>query len=133
MAMKEKEKQIYEEKVRLLININHELRTPLTLIHAPLKQLLINIPPQDRNHLIVSRICKQTDRMKSLLNMVLNVRKMEVSSTSIRLEPVCLHQWVEELINDFKPEAEDRGITFAFQPDPCINQLCMDKENVPQP
>lgn len=128
MAMKEKEKQIYEEKVRLLININHELRTPLTLIHAPLKQLLINIPPQDRNHLIVSRICKQTDRMKSLLNMVLNVRKMEVSSTSIRLEPVCLHQWVEELINDFKPEAEDRGITFAFQPDPCINQLCMDKE-----
>ena len=39
-AMKEHEKQMYEEKVRFLINISHELRTPLTLIHAPLNQIL---------------------------------------------------------------------------------------------
>ena len=32
--MKEHEQQVYEEKVRFLINISHELRTPLTLIHA---------------------------------------------------------------------------------------------------
>lgn len=94
MAMKEKEKQIYEEKVRLLININHELRTPLTLIHAPLKQLLINIPPQDRNHLIVSRICKQTDRMKSLLNMVLNVRKWKFHPPPSGSNPsACISGW----------------------------------------
>ena len=31
-AMKEHEQQVYEEKVRFLINICHELRTPLTLI-----------------------------------------------------------------------------------------------------
>ncbi len=36
-VMKEHEQQVYEEKVRFLINISHELRTPLTLIHAPLR------------------------------------------------------------------------------------------------
>lgn len=35
--MKEHEQQVYEEKVRSLINISHELRTPLTLVHAPLR------------------------------------------------------------------------------------------------
>jgi signal transduction histidine kinase len=35
MAMKEQEQTVYEEKVRMLINISHELRTPLTLIMAP--------------------------------------------------------------------------------------------------
>ena len=39
-AMKEHEQQVYEEKVRFLINISHELRTPLTLIHAPLSRIL---------------------------------------------------------------------------------------------
>ena len=33
-AMKEHEQQVYEEKVRFLINISHELRTPLTLIQT---------------------------------------------------------------------------------------------------
>ena len=134
MAMKEKrETDIRKKKVRLLININHELRTPLTLIHAPLKQLLINIPPQDRNHLIVSRICKQTDRIKSLLNMVLNVRKMEVSSTSVRLEPVCLHQWVEELINDFKPEQKTEELPSRSSPTRASTSFAWIKKNVPQP
>jgi signal transduction histidine kinase len=37
------EQKIYEEKVKLLINISHELRTPLTLIMAPLKRILKNM------------------------------------------------------------------------------------------
>ena len=38
--MKERERKVYEDKVRFLINVSHELRTPLTLIYAPLKRLL---------------------------------------------------------------------------------------------
>mgnify|MGYP000837973425 FL=1 len=43
-AMKEHEQQVYEEKVRFLININHELRTPLTLIHAPVSYTHLTLP-----------------------------------------------------------------------------------------
>ena len=46
-AMKEHEKQTYEEKVRFLINISHELRTPLTLIHAPLNRILKSLSSED--------------------------------------------------------------------------------------
>ena len=74
--MKEHEQKTYEEKVRFLINISHELRTPLTLIYAPLKQILKSLSPQDAQYLPIKAIYRQSQRMKNLINMVLDVRKM---------------------------------------------------------
>ena len=127
-AMKEHEQQVYEEKVRFLININHELRTPLTLIHAPLKQLLESLPPNDSKYSTIQSICKQSGRMKKLLNMVLDVRKMEVGQSTLNAEEVQLDTWIEQLVADFKPEAGEKGIMIQYQPDEKIDKLCFDKE-----
>ena len=74
-AMKEHEQQVYEEKVRFLINISHELRTPLTLIHAPLSRILKSLSSEDHQYLPLKAIYRQSQRMKNLINMVLDVRK----------------------------------------------------------
>lgn len=67
-SLKEKERQLYKDKVQALININHELRTPLTLIHSPLKQLLNSkqMPYELRNKL--QGVLKQTRQMKNIIN-----------------------------------------------------------------
>ncbi len=127
-AMKEHEQQVYEEKVRFLININHELRTPLTLIHAPLKQLLESLKPDDSKYTTIQNICKQSGRMKKLLNMVLDVRKMEVGQSTLNVEEIEINTWIEQLITDFEPESGDRGISIIFQPNTEIGHLCCDKE-----
>lgn len=127
-AMKEHEQQVYEEKVRFLININHELRTPLTLIHAPLKQLLASLSPSDDKYPVIQSISKQSGRMKNLLNMVLDVRKMEVGQSTLNVEIVELTPWIEQLITDFKPEACMKGISILYHSDPEIASLCFDKE-----
>lgn len=127
-AMKEHEQQVYEEKVRFLININHELRTPLTLIHAPLKQLLETLSPEDEKYPIIQSISRQSGRMKKLLDMVLNVRKMEVGQSSLNIESVELNSWIEQLIADFRPEAGMKGITISYTPDKEVDTLCFDKE-----
>ena len=127
-AMKEHEQQVYEEKVRFLININHELRTPLTLIHAPLKQLLESLTSDDCKYETIQNICKQSDRMKKLLNMVLDVRKMEVKQSTLNIEKVALNDWIEQLIADFKPEARNRNIDIRYRTDAAIDSLCFDKE-----
>lgn len=127
-AMKEHEQQVYEEKVRFLININHELRTPLTLIHAPLKQLLESLTSDDCKYETIQNICKQSDRMKKLLNMVLDVRKMEVKQSTLNIEKVALNDWIEQLIADFKPEARNRNIDIRYRTDTEIDSLCFDKE-----
>ena len=120
--------KVYEEKVRFLININHELRTPLTLIHAPLKQLLESLTSDDCKYETIQNICKQSDRMKKLLNMVLDVRKMEVKQSTLNIEKVALNDWIEQLIADFKPEARNRNIDIRYRTDTAIDSLCFDKE-----
>ena len=127
-AMKEHEQQVYEEKVRFLINISHELRTPLTLIHAPLKQLIGKISADNENYPLIQNICKQSERMKNILNTVLNVRKMEVGQSTLHAENIQLDEWVEQLISDFKPEASARNVLLVYKPDPAIQTLCFDKE-----
>lgn len=126
-AMKEHEQQVYEEKVRFLININHELRTPLTLIHAPLKQLRDSIAADDDRYPAVQSIGKQSERMKELLNTVLNVRKMEVGQSTLNIETVELSPWMEQLISDFRQEAGMRGIFILYKPDDAIDAVCFDK------
>lgn len=127
-AMKEHEQQVYEEKVRFLINISHELRTPLTLIHAPLKQLMERLSVSNAEYPLVQSICKQSERMKNILNTVLNVRKMEVGQSTLHAENLELDEWAEQLISDFNPEASARGVTLVYSPDTKVKTLCFDKE-----
>ena len=127
-AMKEHEQQVYEEKVRFLININHELRTPLTLIHAPLKQLLESLSPNDDKYQVIQSISRQSGRMKKLLNMVLDVRKMEVGHSTLSVETVELSPWIEQLVADFKAEADIKNISIVYQADKEVETLCFDKE-----
>lgn len=114
-AMKEHEKTIYEQKVKFLINISHELRTPLTLIHAPLKRLLQQMQPQDANYITLQKIYRQSDRMKRLINMVLDLRKMEVGENKINIKPYNLHQWINEIFNDFNDECRALDITLKLE------------------
>lgn len=125
-AMKEHEQQVYEEKVRFLINISHELRTPLTLIHGPLKRMLKAIPTTDSNRSSLMGIFKQAQRMKDLINMVLDVRKMEVGVSKTELLPHHLNRWIEEVYQDFTEQGEVQDIRILFHPDERINVISFD-------
>lgn len=124
--LKEKERQIYKEKVQALININHELRTPLTLIYTPLKQLLGSrqIPHELRPKL--QRAFKQARQMKNIINMILNMRRMEVGQNMLSLTPASLNAWLQTITDDFRDEFEMRNIQLLFHPDDSIDQVAFD-------
>lgn len=127
-AMKEHEKQMYEEKVRFLINISHELRTPLTLIHAPLCRILKSLSPGDTQYLPLKGIYRQSQRMKNLINMVLDVRKMEVGESKLFIQPHPLNQWIEHISQDFISEGDAKNIHIRYQLDPQIGIVSFDKD-----
>lgn len=124
--LKEKERQIYKDKVQALININHELRTPLTLIYSPLKQLLGSkqMPYELRSKL--QGVLKQTRQMKNIINMILNIRRMEVGENTLCLVPTSLNEWLQAIVDDFKNEFEMRNISLLFHADPQIGTLSLD-------
>lgn len=127
-AMKEHEQQVYEEKVRFLINISHELRTPLTLIHAPLSRILKSLSAEDTQYLPIKAIYRQSQRMKNLINMVLDVRKMEVGESKLQIQPYALNQWIEHVSQDFISEGEAKNVCIRYQLDPHIDTVSFDKD-----
>lgn len=52
-------------------------------------------------------ILKQSKRMKELLNMVLNLRKMEMSQSKLTLQTFSLNEWIKDIAEDFKYEEEE--------------------------
>lgn len=126
--MKEHEQNVYEEKVRFLINISHELRTPLTLIYAPLKRLLERNQFDSAVTEQLIGIYKQSKQMRNIINMVLDVRKMEVSQASLNLQAHSLHNWLSSIANDFKNEFSAKEIQLNYDFDPAVGEVIFDRE-----
>lgn len=127
-AMKEHEQQVYEEKVRFLINVSHELRTPLTLIYAPLKRLLQQMKGDEPSYQPLQAIYRQARRMKELINTVLDLRKMEVGESHLLMQPHPLNDWVKQVAQDFAGEAAANHIQIHYALDPHIEEVSFDKE-----
>lgn len=128
LALKEQEQKVYEEKVRLLINISHELRTPLTLVMAPLKRLLNETGEDEGQSATLHRIYRQSRRMRDLLDMVLDLRKMEVGGSGLKIEKADFNKWVTESISDIADEEKEAGINVVTDLDSEAGIVGFDKK-----
>lgn len=126
--VKEHEQKINEDKVRLLININHELRTPLTLINAPLCRLLKKIDVHNENYTTLLHIYKQSRWMKYLIDMVLDIRKLEVGKVQLCYRPHSVHRLVEEVIENFSGEFQFQHVAIKYDCKDAIEEVVFDKE-----
>ena len=126
LALKEQEQTMYEEKVRMLINISHELRTPLTLIMAPLKRLLGEADPQESQTATLQRIYRQSKRMKILLDMVLDLRKFEEGKNGLRMEKADFNKWIGRVIDDIIKEEDAEGIVIDIEADTKVEEVEFD-------
>lgn len=125
--MKEHEQKVYEGKVRFLINISHELRTPLTLIYAPLKSILNQNNLEEETQKRLTGIYKQAKRMTNIINMVLDIRKMEVSQDVLYIQPHELNIWVHSVAEDFQEELNIKRIKLEYALDNSITTVSFDE------
>lgn len=125
--MKEYERKTYEEKISFLINVSHELRTPLTLIYAPLKRLLDGYAKDDYLNKQLTGIYKQARQMGNILNMVLDVRKMEVKQDTLQIIPHDLNEWLRLIADDFKNEFQAKDIELQYDFDNSVSEIPFDE------
>lgn len=77
----QREKEIYDEKIRFFTVIAHEIRTPLSLITAPVERILMKPDSQVTNiRDDLNTIDRNSRRLLSLVNQLLDFRKMEQDS-----------------------------------------------------
>ena len=128
LEQKEQEQKAYEEKVQMLINMSHELRTPLTLIMAPLKRLLKDSNTESTDLPTLNRIYRQSRRMKTILNMVLELRKMEVGKGKLKIEATDTNSWITEVAGDFIDEERSEGIDIIIDVKAGAEELRIDRQ-----
>lgn len=101
------------ERVRqeFLSNVSHELRTPLTSILTfveTLEEGAIDDPQNNRRFLGVIR--KNAERMRNLINDILELSAIESGNVRVQIVPVQLRAAVQDVFAALAQQATQRGI-----------------------
>lgn len=107
------EQQINEMKLRFFTNISHDLRTPLTLIITPL-QALIKDTSDDSLKKKLEVMFKNAQQLLSLINSLLDFRKLDVGAEVLHLKPGNIVDLVREIYSSFAVYATERKINFIL-------------------
>ncbi|MCT4591364.1 MAG: response regulator [Carboxylicivirga sp.] len=99
-----------ERKLKFFTNISHEIRTPLTLISSPLDKLLESISPKDHNYQTLDLIQRNAQRLKTLVNQIMDFRKLDSGQLPINLKQGCMLQTVKSICDNFNGLAKEKNI-----------------------
>jgi len=96
---------------RLLLDISHELRSPLARLSVAVE--LARSGTDIPRHL--DRIEKEGERLNSLVGELLQVTRAEGDQASLRRETVPLDELIDNVVEDARLEAEQRGCRIEWQ------------------
>ncbi|MCL4255513.1 MAG: PAS domain S-box protein, partial [Anaerolineae bacterium] len=105
------EKQLEAQKTRFIATASHELRTPITNIKTRL-YLLQKRPDTLEKHMPV--LTAVTERMRKLVDDLLDVSRFEHGVITLRLAPLHLEGLVREIVDTQIPEAEKRLLKISY-------------------
>ncbi len=108
-----REEEMYEAKIRYFMDISHELRSPVTLMISPVETLLKqDHSPETTSQLLTVR--RNAQRVLNLVDQLLDLRKIEKGKMRLVFAPVEIRAFVEELVDMFRPMAEEKGLSLTF-------------------
>jgi two-component system phosphate regulon sensor histidine kinase PhoR len=102
------------ERVRqeFLSNVSHELRTPLTAIMAFVETLEDGaIEDAENNRRFLGVIRKNSERMRNLIDDILDLSAIEAGNVSVEPAPLELRELVNEIKTALASKAEEREVS----------------------
>lgn len=92
-------------------NVSHELKTPLTSIKGLVETLLSGaLEDSANNRRFVALIEEDAARLTRLIDDLLELSQIESKATPLRLQPVALRQFFEELEARFRNQLDAKGV-----------------------
>ncbi len=111
------ERRIDRMKSEFISLVSHQLRTPLSSMRWYLEMLLAEDtgPLTKDQHEYVSQVATSNARMVHLVNVLLNVSKIELGKFQITPETIDLQKLVHSAASVFDLELKQRKITLVFE------------------
>ena len=114
-----RERQIDEMKNDFISLVSHELRTPLTSILGFSSYLLQGKlgSLQDSQRMALESVHRQARRLAAIISDFLDVSRIESGRIEMKKEPVAVATVAERVIEDLRPQANERAIRLELAVD----------------
>ncbi|MDA3880127.1 MAG: ATP-binding protein [Prolixibacteraceae bacterium] len=111
---KQKNEQIALAKQQFFTNISHEFRTPLNLISGPVQTLIQKYGNDSDSLSLLNLISKNSRRLLSLVNQLIDLRKIENKSITANIQTIELTSFCKEQYELFTDLANSKKIKFGL-------------------
>lgn len=108
------EKRMADIKLRYFTNISHDMRTPLTLIEGPVTEMLHDETLSKQNRSLLNLVHSNAQRMLTMVNQILDLRKIQSSRMHLLIERMDLKSELETVMSDFRYLAKDHEVDFTL-------------------
>jgi PAS domain S-box-containing protein len=125
-----RQKELDRMKDQFVSNVSHELRTPLgnILLHVG----LLESGRADRHSTYLQTLRRETERLRKMIEDLLDLSRLDRNVRPIELAPVDLDQLLEQLVTDRLTLAEQHGLTLTFEPTPHLPLISTDTSQLMQ-
>jgi len=112
-------------------NVSHELRTPLALIRLYAETLeLGRISSQAKQHEYYEIIRKESERLTSLINNILDFSRIESGKKEYSFRETDVADLVRSTLESYRFEIEQNGFQFEQKIDTALPPLWVDREAI---
>jgi signal transduction histidine kinase/ligand-binding sensor domain-containing protein/DNA-binding response OmpR family regulator len=116
ILQQEREKELNRYKLEFFTNLAHEFGTPLTLIFASATSLLNPDKNSDETSALTRTIYQNSKRMQSLVQELLEFRKIETGREKLILSKVELINALDNIVSNFRHFARENEVELIFEP-----------------
>lgn len=116
LALLEKSVEASRLKAEFIANISHEFRTPMNGILG-LAQVLLNAPLTTKQHDYVQALYDSATGLMTILNAMLDFRKIEAGTLSLEKLPFSVNQLMHDCQQAVQPKAQAKGLAFELTVD----------------
>lgn len=121
--------QYEEQKMKFLINATHDIRSPLTLIMGPLKKLKENVDSAESQRYI-GIIERNAQRMLTLVNQILDVRKIDLKQMQIHCSKTDIVSLVNGIVSLYRFHVKERNISLSVTSNKDVINVYVDRGNM---
>lgn len=124
-ALRQKDRELHQEKLDFFTNVAHELQTPLTLIAGSLeryqhKRTMRDGPEGEKNYFL-SLVQQQAAKLTYLVQQLLDFRRAENGHLRVYPETLNVSQLLMNIVELFTPYAGARQLVFRCRIEPDIH------------
>jgi PAS domain S-box-containing protein len=120
------EKSLEEERDEFISVVSHELRTPIAISEGNISNAQMIAEKSGDLNLIKKALEEAHNQVLFLADMINDLSTLsraERGKLQIEVEPINVHDLIEELTSNYRPEAEAKGLRLSNELDPKLELL----------